>query len=257
MLLYIAVLLSGSVIGFNMFKQQKIAEFMANRPEPEFPSNSDWKFSRSTGFQRIEAIGFIGAKPRCNASQRNQRCHWSNLFESGTDVKNGQQLVPSRFWRRKGKPKEFEARLPAAKAKYKRYQGLYKKGSISKEDTMKQKRTTSLICWHWKFWKHRLNAVKSVQLSDGKVGIRNVYLGQYLQSGTDIVRLEDTSVMRLRFTVSQTDILPSMLVKPYRYLWTLTLKTFEGLISAIEPSKHPKWFDSSSRRHSEQWWQAS
>ena len=36
-MLLIAVLLFGSVIGFNMFKQQKIAEYMANRPEPEFP----------------------------------------------------------------------------------------------------------------------------------------------------------------------------------------------------------------------------
>ncbi len=40
----------------------------------------------------------------------------------------------------------------------------------------------------------------------GVVGLRNVFLGQYLQPGTDIVRLEDTSVMRLRFTVPQTDI---------------------------------------------------
>ena len=36
-MLLIALALFGSVIGFNMFKQKKIAEFMANRPEPEFP----------------------------------------------------------------------------------------------------------------------------------------------------------------------------------------------------------------------------
>ncbi len=36
-MLLIAVLLFGSVIGFNLFKQQKIAEYLANRPEPEFP----------------------------------------------------------------------------------------------------------------------------------------------------------------------------------------------------------------------------
>ena len=36
-MLLIAILLFGSVIGFNLFKQQKIAEYLANRPEPEFP----------------------------------------------------------------------------------------------------------------------------------------------------------------------------------------------------------------------------
>lgn len=72
---------------------------------------------------------------------------------------------------------------------------------------------------------------------DGTVGIRNVYLGQYLQSGTDIVRLEDTSVMRLRFTVSQTDIsrisvgqAVDIFVDAYPEI------PFEGSISAIEPA---------------------
>ena len=47
-MLLIAMLLFGSVIGFNMFKQKKIAEYMANMPEPEFPvtivqvSPQDW-----------------------------------------------------------------------------------------------------------------------------------------------------------------------------------------------------------------------
>lgn len=57
-MLLIAILLFGSVIGFNLFKQQKIAEYLANRPEPEFPvtvvtaNPVDW-------VPVIEAIGFI------------------------------------------------------------------------------------------------------------------------------------------------------------------------------------------------------
>ena len=41
---------------------------------------------------------------------------------------------------------------------------------------------------------------------DGVVGLRNVFLGEYIQPGKDVVRLEDTSLMKLRFTVPQTDI---------------------------------------------------
>ncbi len=36
-MLLIALLLFGSVIGFNLMKQKGIAEYMANMPEPEFP----------------------------------------------------------------------------------------------------------------------------------------------------------------------------------------------------------------------------
>ena len=64
-----------------------------------------------------------------------------------------------------------------------------------------------------------------------------MYLGQYLQSGTDIVRLEDTSVMRLRFTVSQTDISRINVGQAIDIFVDAYPETpFEGSISAIEPA---------------------
>ena len=69
------------------------------------------------------------------------------------------------------------------------------------------------------------------------VGIRNVYLGQYLQSGTDIVRLEDTSIMRLRFTVPQTDISRISLDQEVDiFVDAFPEKPFKGSIAAIEPA---------------------
>ncbi|MGR5542056.1 efflux RND transporter periplasmic adaptor subunit, partial [Vibrio campbellii] len=71
----------------------------------------------------------------------------------------------------------------------------------------------------------------------GIVGIRKVYLGQYLQAGTDIVRLEDTSVMRLRFTVPQTDISRIHIDQSIEiFVDAYPEKTFSGSISAIEPA---------------------
>ena len=73
-MLLIALALFGSVIGFNMFKQKKIAEFMANRPEPEFPVTAmvtkaqDW-------VPTIEAIGFIEPGTRGHPLQRAVRHH--------------------------------------------------------------------------------------------------------------------------------------------------------------------------------------
>lgn len=71
----------------------------------------------------------------------------------------------------------------------------------------------------------------------GVIGIRNVFLGQYLQPGTDIVRLEDTSVMRLRFTVPQRDISRISLDQEVDiFVDAYPQTSFKGSISAIEPA---------------------
>ncbi|MDW2035600.1 multidrug efflux RND transporter periplasmic adaptor subunit VmeC, partial [Vibrio sp. 665] len=71
----------------------------------------------------------------------------------------------------------------------------------------------------------------------GVVGIRNVYLGQYIQAGSDIVRLEDSSVMRLRFTVPQTDISCIKLDQEVDiFVDAYPDQPFKGSISAIEPA---------------------
>jgi hypothetical protein len=81
-MLLIALALFGSVIGFNMFKQKKIAEFMANRPEPEFPVTAmvtkaqDW-------VPTIEAIGFIEPNQGVTLSSELSGTIDSIRFESG------------------------------------------------------------------------------------------------------------------------------------------------------------------------------
>ena len=235
-MLLIAVLLFGSVIGFNMFKQQKIAEYMANRPEPEFPVTVtdvqpiDW-------VPVIEAIGFIEPNQGVTLANETSGVIDQISFESGTEVKSDQLLVRLDSDVEKANLKSSQARLPAAQAKYKRYQGLFKKGSISKEAYDEAEANYFSLSADIESLKASIARREIRAPFDGTVGIRNVYLGQYLQSGTDIVRLEDTSVMRLRFTVSQTDIsrisvgqAVDIFVDAYPEI------PFEGSISAIEPA---------------------
>ena len=84
-MLLIALALFGSVIGFNMFKQKKIAEFMASRPEPEFPVTAmvtkaqDW-------VPTIEAIGFIEPNQGVTLSTELAGTIDAITFESGKPV---------------------------------------------------------------------------------------------------------------------------------------------------------------------------
>ncbi|MDA0150057.1 efflux RND transporter periplasmic adaptor subunit [Vibrio sp. LaRot3] len=235
-MIVIAVLLFGSVIGFNLFKQQKIAEYMANLPEPEFPVTvtevqaTDW-------VPVIEAIGFI--EPNQGVTVANETSGVIDVisFESGTQVEEGQPLITLDSQVEKANLKSAQAKLPAAKAKYKRYQGLYKKGSISKEAYDEAGANYFSLQAEIESLKASIDRREIKAPFAGVVGIRNVYLGQYLQAGSDIVRLEDTTVMRLRFTVPQSDISRIKLDQQVDiFVDAYPEKTFKGSISAIEPA---------------------
>lgn len=235
-MLFIAVLLFGSVIYYNINKFQKMGEAMANTPEPEYPVTVV-KVEPTTWTPTINAIGFVepiqGVTLTAQASGQIDRIN----FDSGIQVKKGDVLVEVDSKVEKAQLRSTQAKLPAAKAKFTRYKDLYAKGSVSKEAFDEAQATyLSLVA-----------DVASLQASidrrtvtapfDGIAGLRNVFLGEYLATGTSVVRLEDMSVMRLRFTVPQTDIRKihvgqqvDIVVDAYPD------STFKGSISAISPA---------------------
>ena len=235
-MLLIALALFGSVIGFNMFKQKKIAEFMANRPEPEFPVTAmvtkaqDW-------VPTIEAIGFIEPNQGVTLSSELAGTIDKISFESGAQVKADQLLLSLDSSVEKANLNSSQARLPAARAKFQRYQNLYQKNSISRDkldDAEASYRSLEADIESLKGTSNR----REVRAPVGGVGgRRNVGLGQYLEPGTEIVRLEDTSVMRLRFTVPQTDISKISLGQTIKINVDAYPQTqFDGQITAIEPA---------------------
>lgn len=235
-MLVIALLLFGSVIGFNMFKQKKIAEYMANMPEPEFPVTA-MKVDTTDWVPTIEAIGFIEPNQGVTLTTEVSGIIDRIDFESGSSVKSGQPLVHLDSTVEKANLKSTEAKLPAALAKYKRYQGLYKKGSISKESYDDAEASYYSLAADIESLKATIARREIKAPFDGVVGLRNVFLGQYIKPDTEIVRLEDTSLMRLRFTVPQTDISKIHLDQQVDIFVDAYPDTaFQGSISAIEPA---------------------
>ncbi|UJF19308.1 efflux RND transporter periplasmic adaptor subunit [Vibrio sp. SS-MA-C1-2] len=235
-MLLVVLLLFGSVIGFNMFKQKKIAEYMANMPEPEFPvtiietAKTDW-------IPTIEAIGFIEPNQGVTLTSETSGIIDSIDFESGATVKANQQLVTLDSTVEIANLKSAEARKPAARAKYQRYQGLYKKGSISKEALDEAEADYNSLAADIEALKATIARRTIAAPFSGIVGIRNVFLGEYLQPGTDIVRLEDTSVMRLRFTIPQTKISAIHLGQQVKIVVdSYPDMMFTGSINTIEPA---------------------
>lgn len=235
-MLLIAILLFGSVIGFNLFKQQKIAEYMASMPEPEFPVTVTTA-DPGNWVPAIEAIGFIEPNQGVTITTEVAGVIQTLDFESGAAVKAEQQLLALDSDVEAANLKSTQARLPAAKAKYERYRGLFKKGSISKEAYDDAEASYFSLVADIESLKATIERRTIKAPFDGVVGLRNVFLGEYIQPGDDVVRLEDTSLMKLRFTVPQTDISDIHLGQDVEIFVDAYPETpFSGEISAIEPA---------------------
>ncbi|WPC74185.1 efflux RND transporter periplasmic adaptor subunit [Vibrio porteresiae] len=235
-MLLIAVLLFGSVIGFNLFKQHMISNYLANQPEPDFPITMTTAKAEAWS-PVIQAIGFIEPNQGVTLTSQSSGVIKEILFESGTNVTPNQPLLVLDSSVEQATLASSQARLPAAKAKYERYKGLYDRGAVSQEAFDDAKAEYLSLNADIESLKATIDRREIQAPFAGIVGIRNVFLGQYVQPGTSIVRLEDISMMRLRFTVPQTDISRIHLDQAIDItVDAYADKTFRGAITAIEPA---------------------
>ncbi|KXF82655.1 efflux RND transporter periplasmic adaptor subunit [Enterovibrio coralii] len=214
---------------------QKYEQFK-NMPEPEFPVTVA-TLETAQWVPTIEAIGFVEPNQGVTLTTEVSGIIDRINFESGQTVRTGDVLLTLDSKVEVANLKSTQARLPAAEAKFKRYQGLFRQGSISKEALDEAEANFRSLQADVESLKASIDRRTIDAPFDGIVGLRNVYLGEYLQPGNEIVRLEDTSVMRLRFTIPQTDIAKITLGQQVDISVDAYPNTpFTGKISAIEPA---------------------
>ncbi|MDO6708942.1 efflux RND transporter periplasmic adaptor subunit [Photobacterium sp. 1_MG-2023] len=235
-MLVIVAVLFGTLFTSKYFEISEKMEAFANMPEPDYPVTVvDVK--ATNWIPAIEAIGFIEPNQGVTVTTEVSGVIKSIDFDSGVSVKSGQRLVTLDSDVEEANLKSSQARLPAAKAKYIRYQDLYKKGSISKEAFDDAQASYFSLSADIESLKATIDRRIIKAPFSGDVGLRNVFLGQYIQPGTDIVRLEDTSLMKLRFTIPQTDLSDIHIGQEVEIaVDAYPEANFQGKISAIEPA---------------------
>ena len=204
-MLLLAVLLFGSVIGFDLFKKQMISEFMANRPVPELPveavevQSRDWQ-------PQIASIGMIEPRRGLLLSTSVSGLVTKIHFESGDAVKQGQLLVELDSAVEKANLASAQSRLPAVKSSFERNQQLYQRNSVSKkvlDDSQAEYLALQADI-------DSLQAVierREIRAPfDGLIGLREIHLGEYLQAGDEITRLQSLEQMMIRFIVPQKNL---------------------------------------------------
>ena len=235
-MLLIALLIFGSVIGFNLFKNHMMAQHFAKMPIPTFPVSvqeakaSDWR-------PTIEAIGFIEPNQGLDISNETAGKVENIKFKSGQLVQKDDLLINLDAAVEIANLKASQGKMPATKANLERMRSLYAKGSVSKGDLDNADASYMELAGQIESLQATIDRMYIKAPFSGQVGIRNVYLGQYLQAGSNIVRLEDTSVMKIRFTIPQTDISKLKVEQELSiFVDAYPLKPFKGTISAIEPA---------------------
>jgi membrane fusion protein (multidrug efflux system) len=232
----LAILVFGSVIGFNMFKAMKIREFLANRPIPEF-SVTTTNITLEEWTPHLRAIGFIEPIQGVNIANEVAGKVVSINFESGQKLKAGDALIYLDSEVETANLKAAQGRMPAVERNYKRMKSLLKKGSVSQGQV--DDAEAEFLALQGQIESYQATISRRIIRAPfhGITGLRNVFLGDYLTAGSDIVRLEDVSKMRLRFTVPQNDLNKIHIGQAMNIFVDAEPETpFTGTISAIEPA---------------------
>lgn len=234
-LLLVALIFIG-VIGLNMFIDQKKAAYVKSAPEKS-SLVTVMKIEGKEWTPAIDAVGYI--RPNQGAMLNSQVSGTVNriLVKSGDLVKKGQLLVELDSSVEQASLRAMEAQLPNVQATYNRFQKLIASNSASKSELDNARSAYNQLVANIESLKASIKRRQIYAPFDGEAGIVKINVGQYINMGTEIVRVEDRSKMKVSFTLPQTDLERiSVGQKVTVTADALSGQTFEAYISAIDPA---------------------
>lgn len=235
-LLVVVVIAFIAVLVLQNVKKTKIAEFIANMPEPANPVTviqiepQDWTpILKATGTVRPQQGAMLSAQSAGTIKQI--------YVQAGQQVKKGDLLVEIDSSVERATLNASQAQLPSAEKNYKRYLELFKKNSVSQAELDQMEATYRTLVANIDALKSTIERRQIYAPFDGIAGIVQVNVGQYITMGTPVVRVEDRSNMKVNFAVSQNNIEKiklgqSVIATTDSY----PDQRFNAKISAIEPA---------------------
>jgi membrane fusion protein (multidrug efflux system) len=195
-------LVLGAVFGFEAFKGVMIRKFMATLSNP--PQTISTIVATSTEWRsQIEAVGSVRAVNGANLSGQVDGIVSALHFESGADVKKGDLLLELASADDVAHLAALKATATLAQITYDRDRELVKTKAVSQQtvdtDEGNLKNAQALV-----EQQQALVDYKSIRAPfSGRLGIRQVDLGQYLAAGTTIVTLQQLDPIYVDFFVPQ------------------------------------------------------
>ena len=204
MLLLVGALL-GAVFGFQAFKAHMIKKFMAAQSAP-VQTVSTITAGEQPWQSQIEAVGSVTARQGTDIAPEVSGIVSRIHFHSDHDVKSGALLLELNAASDIAQLHALEAAAELAKSNFARDRLQYQAHAVSQatldSDQANVKNTAALVAQQQALLdKKRIRAPFS-----GRLGIRAVNLGQYLNAGTKIVTLQSLDPIFVDFFVPQKAI---------------------------------------------------
>lgn len=235
LMLLVASVVLGGIVGFNLFKNMKMKEFMASRGAPP-QTVSTLKAAYEEWQPSLSAVGTLRAVRGVELALEVSGIVAEVAFKPGSEVKAGDTLLKMRADDIAAQVQSLEASAQLAEINFRRSteqlaaKGISQAQHDADEANLKNARAALAQ-------QSALLAKKTLRAPfDGRLGITKVSPGQYLNQGDGVVTLQQLDPVYVDFTVPQRQLGQLANGRPV----TVTLdafpgKTFKGVITTINP----------------------
>ncbi|MEI6334184.1 MAG: efflux RND transporter periplasmic adaptor subunit [Methylococcaceae bacterium] len=234
-MLIVVGLILGGIFGFISFKGRMIKEYMSSQGVPlqtvsTITANSlEWS-------PKLEAVGSLQAVQGANMSAEVAGIVEKIYFKQGDNVKVGTPLLQLRAYDEIAKLESIKATAQLARITYSRNQAQFSVNAISKQTLDIDKANLDVAIANVGQQQALVDKKLILAPFTGRLGIRLVDVGQYLEAGTAISTLQALDTVFVDF------FLPQQALEALKISQKVTLKTdaypaqtFTGDITVINP----------------------
>lgn len=230
----------GGLYAFDKYREHMIANYFATNVPPPMPV-SVVEANAEAMPRYLEGIGTLVAVHQVTISPELAGRVTKIMFDSGSTVKRGDALVQIDDGPERGDLLNYEAQAQLAAVNLKRTQALARQ-DFATQATLDQNKSQLDQANAGIAKTQALIAEKLVSAPfDGKLGVRQIDLGQYVQAGTPVVTLTNLDTLYANFTLpeqarSAVDVNQSVEIRVDAY----PDRVFNGTVTTLEPQVDPQ-----------------
>ncbi|PTP61045.1 efflux transporter periplasmic adaptor subunit [Vibrio splendidus] len=224
------------VFGFHYVKGEMIKEKVANFKLPAISVTTE-KVNQDTWDKSLKVIGNIHSNQSIDVTSQMSGQVKEILFTSGQQVNKGDVLVKLDDALLKSNYKSQLSKVELVRVELMRNKLLLRNNSVSKNSVDKLQAQFNAEGAKLEYIATQIDYMKVKAPFSGSVGIRNIDVGDFINSSTAIVELEDKSKQYVDFSIPELYLQDVKVGQDLQFYSEATNdEVFHGTISAIEPS---------------------
>ncbi|MDH6017250.1 efflux RND transporter periplasmic adaptor subunit [Vibrio splendidus] len=224
------------VFGFHYVKGEMIKEKVANFKLPAISVTTE-KVNKDTWDKSLKVIGNIHSNQSIDVTSQMSGQVKEILFTSGQQVNKGDVLVKLDDALLKSNYKSQLSKVELVRVELMRNKLLLRNNSVSKNSVDKLQAQFNAEGAKLEYIATQIDYMKVKAPFSGSVGIRNIDVGDFINSSTAIVELEDKSKQYVDFSIPELYLHDVKVGQNLQFYSEATNdEVFHGTISAIEPS---------------------